>query len=485
MPSQSQHPRAMTAILTGATFLAGLDLFIVNVAFDEIGRDFAGAGSAPALAELSWVLNAYTVVFAALLVPLGQLSDRYGRKLGFVAGLAVFTGASLACGFADNVWSLVAFRVVQGAGAAAMTPASLGLLLAALPPQRRAAGARLWALTSALAAALGPAVGGGLVELSWRWAFWINVPVGLLLVLVAVRYVPEVRHNLTASRPDLLGAGLLVLAVGVLVLGLVQANDWGWSSAQVVGCFVAAAAAIAAFAARSARHRSPVIEPTLLRVRSFTWANVATLAFSAGFGAALLLSILWLQQAWGYSALHAGLAIAVGPLCVPITSILAARLLPRVSPSRLIALGSLAVTAAAAVQASTLNATPAYLTSFLAPWLLVGVGVGLAMPNQVAAATATLPPAHASAGSGVVSTSRQIGFALGVAILAGILGTGAANIGTARAAWLFVAATGILAAAAALTMETSGRSARGGTDPGPPSPEQPASPSQPTSRESS
>ena len=153
------------------------------MAFDDIGRDFATRGDAPSLSQLSWILNAYAVLFAALLVPMGRLTDRYGRKAGFVAGIALFTAASAACALSTGVWELVAFRGLQAVGAAAMTPASLGLLLAALPPERKAPAARLWATTGALAAAFGPAVGGGLVQLSWHWAFWINVPIGVVLIV--------------------------------------------------------------------------------------------------------------------------------------------------------------------------------------------------------------------------------------------------------------------------------------------------------------
>src|SRR6266545_6233728 len=232
--SQPRHTFAITVILLGASFLSGLDLFIVNVAFDDIGRDFSHGAHPASLGDLSWILNAYAVVFAALLIPAGRLTDRYGHKGGFIAGLTLFTAASLACGYADGVWLLVALRGVQAVGAAAMMPASLGLLLAALPPERRAAGARIWALSGAIAAALGPAAGGMLVQLSWHWAFWINVPIGILLIAAAFRLVPNVRHNEGAPRPDLLGALVLAVAVGALVLGLVQSGDWGWTSGRIM-----------------------------------------------------------------------------------------------------------------------------------------------------------------------------------------------------------------------------------------------------------
>ncbi|MBZ5739443.1 MFS transporter [Nocardioides mangrovi] len=464
MPSQSQRRRELlvTAVLVGATFLVSLDLFIVNVAFDEIGRDLASGGAS--LADVSWVLTTYAVVYAALLVPMGRLTDRYGRKGGFIAGLVVFTLASAACGFAGSVWQLVAFRAIQAIGAAALTPASLGLLLAALPEARRAPAARLWALAGAVAAALGPAVGGGLVQISWQWAFWINLPVGVALIVGAATLVPDVRHNAGAPRPDLAGAVLIALGVGALVLGLVEGNDWGWTSGRVVGAFVVAVLAAAAFAWRTTHHPSPVVDPALLRVRTFRWANAATLLFNLGFGANLLAGILWMQQVWGYSALRTGLAVALGPVFVPLTAIIAGRIAPRARPGRLVALGSVLAAAGALIMVALLSPTPAYWTTVAPGWAVTGVAVGLALPNLVAGATASLPVTQVSTGSGVVTMSRQIGQVLGVSLLVCVVGAATDPTTAFRHAWLLVAAASALAALAAIPMEVR-RTAVGGRSP--------------------
>lgn len=437
----------ITTVLIGAAFLAGIDLFIVNVAFDEIGRDLAGPSGAD-LAELSWVLNAYAVLYAALLVPLGRLTDRYGRKPGFVAGLVLFTAASAACALAGSIEALIAFRAIQAVGAAAMTPASLGLLLAALPAERRAPAARLFALTGALAAAFGPAVGGGLVQLSWHWAFWINVPLGVALALAAIRLVPDVRHNTDAPRPDLGGAVLVAVAVGALVLGLVEGEDWGWASGGVLGAWAVAVLAAALFAWRTATHPSPVVDPALLRVRAFAGANLATLLFNTGFGASLLAGILWMQQVWGYSALRTGLAVALGPLVVPVSSLVAHRLFPRAAPAGFIVAGTLTTAAGAVLMAASLSPDPSYLTTVLPAWVVTGIGVGLVMPNLVAAATADLPPEQASTGSGVITMARQLGLVLGVSVLVAVVGADPTEDGF-RTAWLLVAASGVAAAVAA------------------------------------
>jgi MFS family permease len=334
-----------------------------------------------------------------------------------------------------------------------MTPASLGLLLAALPPEKRAAGARLWAMTGALAAAFGPAVGGGLVQISWEWAFFINVPIGIGLVVAAVRLVPDVRHNQDAPRPDLVGSAVLALAIGTLVLGLVQGNSWGWGSAGVLLSFAATAVGLAVFAWLVTHHPSPVVDPALLRVASFSWANIATIVFNIGFGIALLSRVLWMQQVWDYSAVRTGFAVASGPLMVPVTALLAARLLPRVPAGYLIATGSVLFAVSAVWQTLVMSTTPAYWSTMFGPWILGGIAVGLALPNLVAAATSALPPAQASTGSGVVSMARQLGLVLGTSAMVGILGEGLPGPDRFRDVWLFLAATSLLAAVAALVME--------------------------------
>lgn len=456
MAIQSQRRAGVvTAVLVGSAFLTGVDLFIVNVAFDDIGRDFVARGHAPSLSQLSWVLNAYAVIFAALLVPMGRLTDRYGRKGGFVAGIALFTMASAACAMSTNVWELVAFRGLQAVGAAAMTPASLGLLLAALPPERKAPAARLWATTGALAAALGPAVGGGLVQLSWHWAFWINVPIGVLLMAAALRFVPDVRHNVGAPHPDLAGALVLTIAVGAFVLGLVEGPEWGWTDRGVLGTFVVALVGLAVFTAQTARHASPVVDPALLRVRAFTWANVTTLVFNAGFGISLLAGILWMQQVWGYSALRTGFAVALGPLFVPITSIVSQRLFPATRASRLVTVGSLVSAVGAIVMAVSLSTHPSYWTTFLPGWATMGIAVGLVMPNLLAAATSTLPPAQASTGGGVISMSRQLGLVLGVSALVSIVSGPGRMIDEFTAAWIVIAGVSMVAAVSAYAMEAT------------------------------
>ncbi len=411
-------PGAVLAVLSLAAFMASLDLFIVNVAFHAIGQDFSGAS----LSDLSWILNAYAIAYAALLVPLGRLADRYGRKAGFLAGLAVFTLASAACAVAPDLWTLVAFRTLQAAGAALLTPTSLGLLLHAMPAERRARAVRVWAATGALAAAAGPVVGGLLVAASWRWVFLVNIPIGLLALGLAARVVPESRDPQPGPIPDLLGAALLACAIGAVALGLVEAPSWGWLSARTLGVLAVAAAAMALFWRRSQHHRAPVVEPLLLRVRSFAWSNATALVFGVAFAGNLLVNILWMQQVWHYSALRTGLGVAPGPLMVPVFAAVAQSVAHRIPVGRIAATGCLLLGGGLALSVLLLGRDPAYVTQLLPCSLVGGAGVGLALPTILSAATADLPPARAATGSAIVNMSRQVGTVLGVSILVALFG---------------------------------------------------------------
>lgn len=415
----------MVLVAVGAAFMSSLDLFVVNVAFDSISASLGvNQPGGPTAGDLSWILNAYAVTYAALLVPFGRLADRYGRKNIFVGGLLLFTLASVACALSGSVWVLVAFRVLQAAGAAAMTPTSLSILLAALPAERRMGGVRLWAATGAIAAAIGPSVGGVLTQFGWQWVFLINLPVGAALLVLALREVHEVRSDDEAGVPDLLGAVLFAGSVGLLALGLVKSPEWGWASGRTALVLELSLVLGVLFALRSMRHPSPVIHPALLRVNTFRWAIVTMVLFNVSFAINLLVGILWLQQIWGYSALQTGFAVAVGPVLVPVTAGLSHRFLPTARPARLITAGSLLMALSSLLLAISMGPKPAYLTAYLPAWLLGGVGVGLALPNLMAGATHDLAPQQAATGSGVVTMARQIGFVIGVSLLFAIVGEG-------------------------------------------------------------
>ena len=442
---------AVFAVVAAGIAMVNLDMFIVNVALPSIGRAFGGTD----LASLSWVLNAYAIVFAALLVPAGRAADRFGRRASFLAGVVVFALASAACAAATNVWMLVAARIVQAAGGALLMPASLGLLLAAAAPAKRAGAIRAWTSVGGAAAALGPVLGGALVAVDWRWVFLVNVPVAAVALLASMRVLPPAPAvDKDAGRPDTFGAAIFTVAVGAFALALVKADDWGWSSPRVIGSIAAAAVLLALFARRSARHPVPVIEPHLLRLPAFATATGANVLFGTGFGAMLLLVTLWCQDVWGWSALRTGLAVAPGPLLVPFLAVGAGPLARRLGPGPVAAAGCVVYAAGAVFWRLSLSLSPDYAGHMLPGMLMTGTGVGLTLPTLVSAAVSAVPPHRFATGSGVVTMARQVGIVLGVAVLVTVLGhpAGPGALAAFQRATLLIAAMAASAGLASLLL---------------------------------
>ncbi|WP_205697505.1 MFS transporter [Conexibacter sp. SYSU D00693] len=442
-----EHRWKVLTVVSVAAFMASLDLFIVNVAFPELSRDFEGTS----VAGLSWVLNAYAIVFAALLVPAGRAADRLGRRRAFLGGTLAFLAGSVLCGVAPSVEALVAARIVQAAGAAFLMPASLALLLPEFGPRERPAAIGVWAAVGGVAAALGPPVGGLLVEASWRLVFLVNVPVGLVALAFAVRLLRETRDE-TAERADLGGTVLLTLSTAGLVLGLVEAPDWGWGSVATLAVLAASAAGLALFWARCRTHSSPVVHPEMLQVRSFAMATLGQLLFSASFGAMLLGSVLLLTDVWDRSVLVAGLSIAPGPMLAAAFAVVSGRLAPTVGQHRLAAAGCATFAVGCSWWLWQVDATPAYATGILPGLLLTGIGVGFTLAPLASAAASSLPPTRFATGSAVLTMARQLGTVLGVAVLVAILGSGDASdpIGAFQGGWTFMVVSGLLASLAAL-----------------------------------
>lgn len=456
--------RIVLAIVSIGVLLTSLDLFIVNVALPRMARDFAVAD----LSTLSWVLNAYAVVFAALLVPAGRLGDRHGNRTAFLLGLIVFVIGSALCGAAWNVASLVGFRLLQAVGAAVLTPSSLALILAATPAERRPAAVRLWVAFAGTGAALGPVLGGLLVSIDWRWIFLVNVPIGLAAIVIGIRRLPD-PPGAGGPLPDLPGAASFTAAVAALILGLVKGPDWGWTSANVLICFAAAAVLGSAFALSSTRHHSPVLDPALLRTPNFTLMAVNSVFFQVAFAGMLLTVVLWAQDVWGWSALRTGLAIAPGPLIVPVVALLAGRLIARIGTGAVIAAGGLAFAAGLLWWAAAVTTQPDYVGGLLGGMLITGLGVGLTLPTAFAAGTGRLAPQQFATGSAVLSMSRQIGLAIGVAVVVAALGAPSGPDQTLTAfqrTWYITAAVAVAAGLIGLGTNRSGR-APTPTDPAP------------------
>ncbi len=448
---RATSPRTVLLIVCAGVVLASLDLFIVNVALPQIARDFHTQN----LGDLSWVLNGYAIVYASLLVLAGRLADRHRRKYGFLLGVAVFTAASAACGAATSVAMLVAFRLVQAAGAALLTPTSLSLVLAAYPAEKRHGAVRAWTAVGGVAAALGPVIGGLLVAASWRWVFLVNVPVGLLAIAVGWARLPDAPGN-AIPRPDALGAVLATGGIGALTLGLVKGGDWGWDHVTTIAVLAIAVVVLGLFALHCLRSRNPLVDPALFRVRSFFGASLVALLFSAAFGAMLLSIVLWAQDVWGWSALKTGLAVAPGPLMVPLFAFLVAgRLIARIGAGWVIAIGSTIFAAGIAWWALAVGLAPDYAGEMLGGMLLTGVGVGLTLPTFMATGASSLPPPSFATGSAVINMLRQVGLAIGVAVLVAVLGspaTAQARLSAFHQGWWVTAAIALAGAAGALLL---------------------------------
>jgi NTE family protein len=428
-------------VSAAGAFLAFLDATIVNIAFPDIRLSFPDVS----LSGLAWVLSAYNIVFAALLVPAGRLADLVGRRRVFIGGLLTFTLASVACAVAPSAEFLIAARVVQAVGGAALIPTSVAFVLAEFPVEQRAMAVGLWGAAAAVAAAIGPSIGGLLIEASdWRLVFLVNVPLGLLACWAALRLLSEARQPAGTPLPDFVGVVLLTLAVASLSLGIVQGPTWGWSDARVLASFAATVVLLPLFVWRSLRHASPVVELTLFRVRSFSVANAGTLLVSAGFYGMLLTHVLFLTKVWGDSVLVAGLTMSPAALVGAIVAGPAGKVADKHGQRVVAAPGALLFALGNLWFATEVGLTPDFVGEWLPGALLTGIGGGLAYPSLSSAAVAELPGNRFATGSAINAMSRQVGGALGISIVVAILQSTAVGDGNDpfQAAWLFAAAAG-------------------------------------------
>jgi EmrB/QacA subfamily drug resistance transporter len=424
-PAVAVGPRSGGATLVFAvtalgSFMAALDLSIVNVAFPDLRASYPHATAA----SLAWVITAYTIVFGSLLVTAGRIADRFGRRRVFLAGVAVFLIASALCGVAPSVGLLVASRVLQGAGAALLLPASVALLIAAYPPDRRTQMVAQWGGIGALAVATGPSLGAAIVSAGgWRWAFFVNLPVGLLVLLLGRRVLVETDRETAGPRPDYLGVGLLSAPVAAIVFAISEGTGWGWTDPRILGAVLLASVGGFAFVRRSRRHPAPVIDLSLFRDRSFVASNTATFIYACGFFAMLLGNILFLTGVWHYTIMRAGLAVTPGPLVVAVVAGPAGKLAGRVGFRPVLIAGAAFFSGGLAWYIVRVGTAPMYLSNWLPGTLIVGLGIGLTFPVLSAAAVSSLPANRFGVGSAVNQTARQVGGSIGIAVLVMLLGT--------------------------------------------------------------
>ena len=395
-------------------FMIMLDNTVVNVALPSIQRDLHMQ-----LSELEWIVSGYALTFAALMLIGGKLADAYGRRLIFVLGIGVFTLASLACGLASTGDALIAARVAQGVGAAMMNPATLSIITVTFPARQRGTAIGLWAGVSALALALGPLVGGLLTEhAGWNWIFFVNVPVGALAIAASFLFIDESRDE-THERLDI--PGLVSSGVGLFALtyGLIEANNYGWGSARIVGAFVVAAVSLVVFVLLERHRRAPMLDLTLFRNRTYVGANLAMLLVAlAMFGVFFFVS-LYMQNVLGYSAVQAGAAFLPMTLLIIVIAPLSGRLSDRWGSRWLMAGGMVLLS----IQLTYFSQLPTDATFWrLLPALVIGgFGMAMTMTPSSAAAMRAVPVEKAGVGSAVLNACRQVGGSTGIALMGAIM----------------------------------------------------------------
>jgi EmrB/QacA subfamily drug resistance transporter len=448
-PQAVAHERGALLVAAGAAFLALLDTTVANLAVSDVRTDFAGA----TVGAATWLITIYAVTFAAFLAPAGRVADVVGRRALLVAGVGSFTALSLMAALAPTLETLLLARALQGAAAAAMIPASLAVVLMDTPPERRAAAIGAWSAAGALAAAAGPALGGVLVDaFGWRSLFLVNVPVGIAIVYGA-RVIPATGGS-RGRFPDVVGTVLLGLGIGAAALGISQGPDWGWADGRTVGTLAFAVVAVALALARSLRHAAPAIETRLWRSRSFALANLASLLYGAALFPWMLVGVLFLVQVWGYSPLEAGLAMTPGAVVAAAVALRAGSVVATRGARFVIVGGALVLGVAGALASFALPADPDFLGWWLPVGVLIGVGMGAITTGVSTAAALSVAPERFAAAVGLNQTGRQVGGALGVAVLAALLDGAGATVGPFADVYLFctLATLAVAATAAFLTL---------------------------------
>ncbi len=441
---------AVAALAAMATYL---DTTILFVAFPDITRSFAGSSSS----TLSWVLNGYTITFAALLVPAGKIADRLGHRRIFLTGSIVFTVASLACGFAPSVSLLILARIAQGAGAAILIPASLALVMAAFPREQLPQVVAIWGAIGAFSAALGPSLGSLIVDsFGWRWAFFLNLPIGLVTVAAGLRHLAESRDS-TVRIPSPVGVGLVAAAAATLIYGVVESDRFGLAAARTWLVLAAGLALLAVFVVNQRRTSSPTLDLELFGLRNFRWGNVAMLCFATAFSALFFGLILYLVNGQGWSILRAGFAIAPGPLAAALLAPRLGKLGGQIGQRPLIIVGGLLFAASGLYLALFLGTEVNYLAGIVIPLALIAFAVPLVFPQTTSVAAQALPTNRVGVGGATTQAIRQFGGSLGVAVTIAMLGDpsdATALVARFDRIWWFLVAGGLLTALAALPLDT-------------------------------
>jgi EmrB/QacA subfamily drug resistance transporter len=448
------NPWVVFAVASAAVFLVSVDATIAVAAFPALRLSFSEATAS----DLSWVLNAYTILYAALLVPAGRLVDLHGSRRLFLIGVTVFTLASAACGLAPGTGSLIAARVFQAVGGAILTPASLALILGAFPSERRTAIVGMWSGVGALGAAFGPGAGGILIELaSWRAAFLVNLPVGALILWFAWRRLPMLAGAARGEGLDLFGIGLIVVGVSVLTWGIVQIEPLGLNTMLVWGPLAAGAVLLCGYALWARGRSNAAIDMALFEDRTYALVTIATFAFGIGFAMMSLTSFLFLLGIWGFEQGLTGLAVTPGPLVVILVAVTSGRMVSRVGHRAVIAAGALVFGSGQLWLGMQVTGTPAYLSLWLPLQIIGGAAIGLLLVGLSGAAVAGLPPARFGVGGAVNNAVRQLGGVIGTALAVVLIGQTGTTLAGFQTAFFWIAAFSLVTAVIAVALPARAR----------------------------
>jgi EmrB/QacA subfamily drug resistance transporter len=406
------------AVCCLSLFIVGLDATIVNVALPSIGRDLHASVSG-----LQWTIDAYTLVLASILILAGSTGDRVGRRRTFQVGIATFTMGSLLCSLAPGLGWLVGFRMVQAVGGSMMNPVAMGIIANTFTDAReRARAIGLWGAVFGVSMALGPVIGGALVDsVGWRGVFWVNIPVGLAAIVLTALVVPESRAE-HARRVDPVGQGLVIVMLASLTYGIIEGPQEGWGSSLILGCFVLCAAAAAGLAAYEPRRDEPLIDLRFFRSAPFAGATVIAITAFAALSGFLLLNTLYLQDVRGLSALDAGLYTLPMAAMTVVLAPLSGRITGHRGPRLPLLVAGVMITAGAVLLTGLANDTP--VGWLMLSYLVIGVGFGVVNAPITNTAVSGMPRAQAGVAAAVASTSRQIGSSLGVAVVGSVVTSG-------------------------------------------------------------
>lgn len=409
------------ALTSVGVMLVSLDISIVNVAFGSLVAEWPESRRL-----LTWVFSAYNIAYAAGLLTAGRLADAFGRKRAFLTGLTVFMIGSILCALSPTALVLVIARVIQALGGAIISPSAIALVLPEFPVEKRSAAIGIWGAVGAVAAASGPTIGGLLVDsLTWHWIFLVNVPFCVGAILIGKRLLHESLDESAPRTVDVPGAILAVTGVGVLTLVIVQSDQWGWTSLQSLSSMSISVLVLGFFALRCPRAVHPLLDLRLFRLPFVSASALSGFGFSAGFFSLIFVNTQWLQTVWNYSASRSGLAGIPGPIMAAIVAAPAGKAAQKYGHGKVVALGGLILCSGNLLLSATIPETPSYLTHYLPIMLYTGVGVGLCISTISSAATAFLPRTQFAMGSALNNTIRQVGAALGIALVSSLLVTAA------------------------------------------------------------